>query len=118
MPLYEYTCPNGHTFEMRAGFDDEWVKCEKCVPLLAADPPTMAHRIPVYHDQSVHFKGPGFTKTTLPPPPPGPPVTKDLSADNAIEVQDEFVRKDYQHTENYREEAKAEAAKRRPEAIE
>lgn len=30
MPLYDYRCPNGHTFEARHGFNDPAPACPEC----------------------------------------------------------------------------------------
>jgi putative FmdB family regulatory protein len=55
VPIYEYRCPNGHTFElfqrMGAPAPDA---CEVC----AASPLEI-----VLHPVAVHFKGPGFYST-------------------------------------------------------
>jgi putative FmdB family regulatory protein len=54
MPIYEYRCDNGHTFEvMQRMSDDPVEKCEVCgAPV---------HR--VFHPVAVHFKGSGFYNT-------------------------------------------------------
>ena len=54
MPIYEYRCENGHTFEvMQRISDDPVTVCEVCeVPV---------HR--VFHPVAVHFKGSGFYNT-------------------------------------------------------
>ena len=54
MPIYEYRCDNGHTFEVVQRMSDDPVeKCEVCgAPV---------HR--VFHPVAVHFKGSGFYNT-------------------------------------------------------
>ncbi len=54
MPIYEYRCLNGHTFEVIQSMSDDPVEtCEVC-------------RAPVervFHPVAVHFKGSGFYTT-------------------------------------------------------
>ena len=54
MPIYEYRCRKGHTFEVRQGFSDDPVTvCEVCgLPVER-----------VFHPVAVHFKGSGFYNT-------------------------------------------------------
>jgi len=54
MPIYEYRCENGHTFEvLQRMSDDPVTKCDICgAPV---------HR--VFHPIAVHFKGSGFYNT-------------------------------------------------------
>ena len=54
MPIYEYRCEKGHTFEVLQRMSDAPVeKCERCgAPV---------HR--VFHPVAVHFKGSGFYNT-------------------------------------------------------
>ena len=54
MPLYEYRCERGHTFEvLQRMSDDPVTACEVCgAPV---------HR--VFHPVAVHFKGSGFYTT-------------------------------------------------------
>ena len=54
MPIYEYRCRNGHTFEvLQSMSDDPVTKCEVCgVPVERVFPPV-----------AVHFKGSGFYST-------------------------------------------------------
>ena len=55
MPIYEYRCPNGHTFELFQRMADAPAeKCEIC----AASPVEK-----VLYPVSVHFKGSGFYTT-------------------------------------------------------
>jgi putative FmdB family regulatory protein len=54
MPIYEYRCDNGHTFEVLQKFsDDPLEKCEVCG--------ASARR--VLHPVAIHFKGSGFYTT-------------------------------------------------------
>ena len=54
MPIYEYRCEHGHTFEvMQRMSDDPLVSCETC------DAPVQR----VFHPVAVHFKGSGFYNT-------------------------------------------------------
>ena len=54
MPIYEYRCDNGHTFEiMQRMSDDPLGECSICgAPV---------HR--VFHPVAIHFKGSGFYNT-------------------------------------------------------
>jgi|SRR5688500_18092251 putative FmdB family regulatory protein len=54
MPIYEYRCENGHTFEvMQRMTDDPVSACNTC------DAPVQR----VFHPVAVHFKGKGFYNT-------------------------------------------------------
>jgi putative FmdB family regulatory protein len=54
MPIYEYRCENGHTFEvMQRMTDDPVSACSTC------DAPVQR----VFHPVAVHFKGKGFYNT-------------------------------------------------------
>jgi putative FmdB family regulatory protein len=54
MPIYEYRCENGHTFEeMQRMTDDPLTSCTTC------DAPVQR----VFHPVAVHFKGSGFYTT-------------------------------------------------------
>ena len=54
MPIYEYRCENGHTFEvLQSMSDDPVTECETC------DAPVQR----VLHSPAVHFKGSGFYTT-------------------------------------------------------
>jgi putative FmdB family regulatory protein len=54
MPIYEYRCENGHTFETIQRMSDEpLASCEAC------DAPAAR----VLHAPAVHFKGSGFYNT-------------------------------------------------------
>src|SRR4051794_25262525 len=54
MPLYEYRCEDGHTFEvMQRMSDDPIQSCEVCGKPVQR----------VFHPVAVHFKGSGFYNT-------------------------------------------------------
>src|SRR5205809_5897608 len=54
MPIYEYRCENGHTFEvMQRMADDPVQKCEVCGAPVQR----------VFHPVAIHFKGKGFYNT-------------------------------------------------------
>ena len=54
MPIYEYRCENGHTFEtMQRMSDDPLTKCTECGAPVQR----------VFHPVAVHFKGSGFYTT-------------------------------------------------------
>jgi putative FmdB family regulatory protein len=54
MPIYEYRCTKGHTFEVLQRMSDEPLEaCERCA--------APAER--VMHAPAVHFKGSGFYNT-------------------------------------------------------
>jgi putative FmdB family regulatory protein len=54
MPVYEYRCDNGHTFEVLQRMSDEPVaQCNTCGSPVQR----------VFHPVAVHFKGSGFYNT-------------------------------------------------------
>ena len=54
MPIYEYRCEQGHTFEVMPRMSDDPVQtCETCEAPVAR----------VFHPVAVHFKGSGFYNT-------------------------------------------------------
>src|SRR3954452_9861171 len=54
MPIYEYRCLNGHTFEVTQSMSDDPVEtCEVCGASVER----------VFHPVAVHFKGSGFYST-------------------------------------------------------
>ena len=54
MPIYEYRCLNGHTFEViQSMSDDPVASCEVCGAPVER----------VFHPVAVHFKGSGFYST-------------------------------------------------------
>jgi putative FmdB family regulatory protein len=54
MPIYEYRCENGHTFEaMQRMTDEPLTTCEVCGASVQR----------VFHPVAVHFKGSGFYTT-------------------------------------------------------
>jgi putative FmdB family regulatory protein len=54
MPIYEYRCEQGHTFEVMQRMSEDPVQtCETCEAPVAR----------VFHPVAVHFKGSGFYNT-------------------------------------------------------
>ena len=54
MPIYEYRCEKGHTFEVLQRMSDDPIeKCEVCGARVQR----------VFHPVAVHFKGSGFYNT-------------------------------------------------------
>src|SRR5690349_6829648 len=54
MPIYEYRCTNGHTFEViQSMSDDPVATCEECGAPVER----------IFHPVAVHFKGSGFYST-------------------------------------------------------
>jgi putative FmdB family regulatory protein len=54
MPIYEYRCENGHTFEvMQRMSDDSLTECIECGAPVQR----------VFHPVAIHFKGKGFYNT-------------------------------------------------------
>jgi putative FmdB family regulatory protein len=54
MPIYEYRCENGHTFEVFQSMSDDPVSaCEECGAPVER----------VLHPVAIHFKGSGFHNT-------------------------------------------------------
>jgi putative FmdB family regulatory protein len=54
MPIYEYRCRNGHTFEVfQSMSDDPVTACQECGAPVER----------VFHPVAVHFKGSGFYTT-------------------------------------------------------
>ncbi len=54
MPIYEYRCANGHTFEVfQSMTDDPVATCQECGAPVER----------VFHPVAVHFKGSGFYTT-------------------------------------------------------
>lgn len=55
MPIYEYRCPNGHTFELFQRMSDSPAQeCQIC-----GEAPV----VKVLHPAAIHFKGSGFYST-------------------------------------------------------
>ena len=72
MPIYEYKCDNGHTFEVLQRMSDAPVAaCETC------DAPVQQ----VFHPVAVHFKGKGFYNTDY--------GTKSKNAEDAKKKKDD-----------------------------
>jgi putative FmdB family regulatory protein len=72
MPIYEYRCENGHTFEvMQRMTDDPVTKCEVCGAPVQR----------VFHPVAVHFKGSGFYNTDYGKKKTGPRTNESSSSD-------------------------------------
>ena len=68
MPLYEYRCENGHTFEVMQRMSDEPVTtCPDCGATVQR----------VFHPVAVHFKGSGFYNTDYGKKKKGAAVSED-----------------------------------------
>ena len=103
MPTYDYECVLGHVFEAIRGYNDEVIDClvmDDDDPDYACGLP--ARRYAVYRNQGVIFKGEGFTKSVVVPPPPDPKSTQGLTSDEAVEVWDDIAKEAYQYDENDR----------------
>src|SRR3954449_13266819 len=73
MPIYEYRCENGHTFEvMQRMTDDPVASCQTC------DAPVRR----VFHPVAVHFKGSGFYNTDYGKAKRGAPGSDSASTDS------------------------------------
>lgn len=74
MPIYEYRCRNGHTFEVSQSMADDPVSvCEECGAPVER----------VFHPVAVHFKGSGFYTTDYAKKASGDGGTKSESADKS-----------------------------------
>jgi putative FmdB family regulatory protein len=77
MPIYEYRCRNGHTFEAFQSMSDEPIRsCEVCGAPVER----------VFRPVAVHFKGSGFYTTDY--------ARKGVSADGAGKEKDSGEAKD------------------------
>jgi putative FmdB family regulatory protein len=73
MPIYEYRCTNGHTFEVIQRMSDGPVEtCEECGAPVER----------VFHPVAVHFKGSGFYTTDYAKKSKAPTAAKDGSGDS------------------------------------
>ena len=71
MPIYEYRCENGHTFEvMQSMSDDPLTTCTTCGAPVQR----------VFHPVAVHFKGSGFYTTDYGRKKSGAPAASDDGA--------------------------------------
>ena len=81
MPIYEYRCPNGHTFELFQKMTDP--PAETCIT--CGEGPVEKLLFPV----AVHFKGSGFYSTDYgsrkPKPKDGEPTPKSDKADKSAD---------------------------------
>lgn len=95
MPLYDYKCKEGHlTPDIRASLNQDRMTCPICKG--------EARRVAVYREQGVSFKGPGFTRSVIPPASPLPPKTSKEKPDYAKEMLDDFAYEHYEHDKDYR----------------
>jgi putative FmdB family regulatory protein len=70
MPIYEYRCERGHTFEvMQRMSDDPLSECEVCGAPVQR----------VFHPVAVHFKGSGFYNTDYGKKSKGAPSSSESS---------------------------------------
>ena len=113
MPRYDFTCEDGHTFELVAGFDEDTVVCQKfcCDDSPVCGKPAKRHA--VYLSQGVIFKGDGFTKSVRVPEPPEPPETGGMPIHGHLEELDNFAKKAHKYDENVRPERKEEKRKKK-----
>jgi len=107
LPKYDYECPDGHLFEAVAGFDDDVLLCRHSYGRSKVGTHNVVCGLPakrhaVYRDQAVIFKGEGFTKSVVAPPPPDPKSTQGLTSDEAVEVWDDIAKEAYQYDKNDR----------------
>jgi putative FmdB family regulatory protein len=86
MPIYEYRCENGHTFEVVQRMSDDPVQtCEVCGAPVER----------VFHPVAVHFKGSGFyttdykSKTKTPSGKDGESSSGDSGSDSSSESSSE-----------------------------
>jgi putative FmdB family regulatory protein len=74
MPIYEYRCDRGHTFEaMQRMTDDPLTSCSTC------EAPVQR----VFHPVAVHFKGSGFYNTDYGKKKGGPPPAESGSKESS-----------------------------------
>ena len=111
MPLYTYTCVEGHVTEHRGGYDDVKIPCPWLQGTSRQKCQLPAKRNAVYREQGVIFKGVGFTTTAIPPLPPKPETKAGEPVADWEEKLHEFADKQYQHDTNYRDESKEVAKK-------
>ena len=73
MPIYEYRCERGHTFEvMQRMIDDPITECTVCGATVQR----------VFHPVAVHFKGSGFYSTDYGKKKAGASSSSDSQADS------------------------------------
>ncbi len=75
MPIYEYRCENGHTFEVMQKMTDD--------PLTDVRAPATAPVQRVFHPVAVHFKGKGFYNTDYGTQAPQPRARARPASDGA-----------------------------------
>jgi putative FmdB family regulatory protein len=85
MPIYEYRCKRGHTFEvMQRMTDDPLTSCSTC------DAPVQR----VFHPVAVHFKGSGFYTTDYGKRKSGATSSSTSEADSSPKTSDSSSKKE------------------------
>jgi putative FmdB family regulatory protein len=85
MPIYEYRCERGHTFEvMQRMTDDPLTSCSTC------EAPVQR----VFHPVAVHFKGSGFYTTDYGKKKAGAANTSDSSSKTETKTDSKSESKD------------------------
>ena len=79
MPIYEYRCERGHTFEViQRMTDDPLTSCSTC------EAPVQR----VFHPVAVHFKGSGFYNTDYGKGKAGAATTSEGKSDSGTDSKD------------------------------
>jgi putative FmdB family regulatory protein len=85
MPIYEYRCERGHTFEvMQRMTDDPLTSCSTC------EAPVQR----VFHPVAVHFKGSGFYTTDYGKKKAGASSTSESSSGSETKTESKSESKD------------------------
>jgi putative FmdB family regulatory protein len=85
MPIYEYRCERGHTFEvMQRMTDDPLTSCSTC------EAPVQR----VFHPVAVHFKGSGFYTTDYGKKKAGASSTSESSSKSETKMDSKSESKD------------------------
>jgi putative FmdB family regulatory protein len=78
MPIYEYRCDRGHTFEvMQRMTDDPLTSCSTC------EAPVQR----VFHPVAVHFKGSGFYNTDYGKKKGGAAASSETKSDSGTKTE-------------------------------
>lgn len=106
MPTYTYECELGHTFDTRAGLDDEVVGCKE--PFYKSDDPDRpdgvitcglpARRRPFYEDTSVSGLP---TRAPILPSRPKIKDTSQLKEQDWVDAMSETAHEQYQYDKKY-----------------
>ena len=79
MPIYEYRCERGHTFEViQRMTDDPLTSCSTCEAAVQR----------VFHPVAVHFKGSGFYNTDYGKGKAGAATTSEGKSDSGTDSKD------------------------------